>query len=120
MQLVKGITWNRFSEKWYAQYWNKDLKSNHSIGYFNTKEEAIEARANYIMGIYDGTIIQEPNGKPKLPKGIRQTKSNKYLAMLEFKKTGRIKNNHIQYSIGVFDTIEEAVEKRKEFILNLL
>ena len=116
---MKGIYWNKRMNKWYAQYWNKDFKKTFFIGSYESKEEAILKRQEYLSKIYDGELI-ETERILKLPKGITQRPSGKYEARLQIFKVGKIKDTHVTITLGIYKTIEEAVEKRKEFILKLL
>lgn len=116
---MKGIYFNTRMNKWYAQYWNKDLKKTFFIGTYNTKEEAISSRQEYLSKIYDGELI-ETERILKLPKGIKITRNGKYSPSIQISKSGRIKNIHTTIYLEVCDTVEEAVERRKQFILKLL
>ena len=116
---IKGVYYNVRTGKYVAQYWSKDLKTTICIGTtYNTQVEALEAKAKHLMGVYDGTIDDTAPKTKGLPKGISE-KNNRYQARVQ---SWHGKNNSIQTQIyiGVFDTIDEAVEARKKFILDLL
>lgn len=116
----KGVYFNRRSQKWTAQYWSKDLKRSIAIGTYDTQEQAIEARSRHITNVYDGLIDDSLPKTKGLPKGIKYVPTgNKYSASVQY-VSGKWKNKHHNIYLGVYDTIEEAVEGRKQFILGLL
>lgn len=118
----KGIYYNKKTGKFTAQYWNKDLKTTISIGtIFDTEEEAIDARAKYIRDVHDGIIDDSLPRTSGLPKGIWHVlpSKTKYKAALQF-YYGKNNNKKCNVHIGTYDTVEEAVEARKQFILRLL
>lgn len=109
----------RRPDKFAAQYWNKDLKTTIYIGQFDTIEEAIIARDKYIVSVYEGLTDDSIPKTKELPKGIWETSSGSYGANIQVLH-GKNKLKHAKIHIGSYKTIDEAVEKRKEFILKLL
>lgn len=115
----KGISKNNRTNRFTAQYLNKDLNRTIYIGSYDTIEEAVNAREEHITKVYDGVI---DDSKPKtkgLPKGICDRPNGTYIAGIQF-WYGKYKDKIHKSHIGTFETIEEAVEARKNFILNLL
>lgn len=118
---IKGIYQHVRTGKWVAQYWNKDLKTTICIGAnYETQKEAIDARARYVTNVYDGIIDDSLPRTKGYPKGIAEiTRSNKYKAVLQFWH-GKYNDKKTSVYIGSYETIEEAVEARKKYILDLL
>lgn len=123
IQLPKGITTNKLRPgKFVAQYWNKDLKKYFYIGQADTIEEAVAMRNEHIAKVYSGDIDDSVPKTKGLPKGIceteRKTMLNRYIASLQFLH-GKNKDKHVNVHIGMYDTIEEAVQARLDFIESL-
>ena len=83
-----------------------------SIGTYDELVDAVICRDDTIDGIQQGIIDLSTYSANKYPKGITDSRHNTFRARVD------IKNK--QYGIGSYKTVEEAVEARKEFILNLL
>lgn len=114
---MKGVT-KKEDGRYIAQYWNKELAKTIYIGSYDTADEASHARAWHLTKLYDGLIDDSIPRVREYPKGISE-RHRKYRALIHIyhgynnKKTSTI-------PIGTFDTVEEAVDARKEFILKLL
>lgn len=117
----KGTYFKKKTGKFVAQYWNKDLKSTIAIGSFDTEEEAILARASHIRNVYDGIVDDSLPRTQGLPKGITYVipGRTRFQASLQF-YYGKNNDKKCDVHIGTYDTQEEAVEARKQFILGLL
>lgn len=57
--------------------------------------------------------------RKQLPKGVSETLSGKYSACIQFHH-GKNLDKHHSSVIGIFESIKEAVEARKNFITKLL
>lgn len=120
--LPKGITTHRQRPgKFTAQYWDSNTKHMKCIGSFYTVDEAVAARNNFILDLikYNGKVLPKVNS---LPKGIKRLanskKSDTYTAEIQF-WYGRYKDKHITIHIGTYETIEDAVNARIQFLDNL-
>ena len=115
----KGITFNRHNQnKVIAQYFNKELSTTIYIGQFNNIEDAVIARANHIRDVHDGIIDDSLPKTPNLPKGIRLSSSGRYFTFVQY-WYGVNKDKIHRYTVGTFDTIDEAVKAREDFIKSL-
>ena len=103
--------------KFVASYFNKHLQRTIYIGSFDTIDEAVVERANYIRDVYDGLIDESLYRTKGFPKGVSK-KSNKYQSIVTY-SSGKNKDKYISHYIGVFDTIDEAVKAREDFIKSL-
>jgi hypothetical protein len=83
-----------------------------SIGVFEDVSSAVIHRDYMIEQNEKGLVNLDDYSVNKYPKGIAATKSNAFRARVD------IRNKQI--GIGTYKTIEEAVEARKEYILNLI
>lgn len=83
-----------------------------TIGTYEDISTAVIVRDDTLEGINKGTFDIDNYSANKYPKGITDSRHNTFRARVD------IKNK--QYGIGSYKTVEEAVEARKEFILNLL
>lgn len=114
---MKGVV-KTYNGRYTAQYWNKVLKRNIYIGKFDTPEEAEYHRMLHLAKVFDGEIDDSIPKERALPKGIDE-RHNKYRALICF--TSGFRNKHTKtIHVGTFNTIDEAVEARKQFILKLL
>lgn len=105
-----GITYSKKHNKWIAQYWNKELKTTVRIGTYDTEEEAIEAKENSTKDTKDKSL--------NLAKGVCITKSGKFRACIQF-WYGKNKEKKHNSHLGSFNTEEEAVQARIDFINSL-
>ena len=83
-----------------------------TIGTYDDLVDAVLVRDDVLDKTQKGTLDLSTYSANKYPKGIAATKSNTFRARVD------IKNK--QLGIGTYTTVEEAVEARKEYILNLL
>lgn len=122
MELPKGIYKPKRSNKYAAQFWDKDTKHVKCIGTYDTVEEAVLAREEFITNhlLYNGQVLKKVR---KYPKGIRcrlsKKKGKRFDAEINI-LWGKYNNKMNTIHIGTFDSLEEAVEARKQFILELL
>ena len=122
MELPKGIYLSKRSNKYIAQFWDSNTKYVKCIGTYNTLEDAVIAREEFITNhqLYNGQVLKKVR---KYPKGIRtyetKTKGIKYRAEVNV-LWGKYNNKMIVIQVGVYSTLEEAIEARKQFILKLL
>lgn len=86
---------------------------NAYIGRYNTLPEAILARDNYLREnpMLHKIAIKNP------AKGVSFI-GRKYKASLQFKH-GKYKQSRVYVHIGQYDTLEEAIQARLDFIENL-
>lgn len=118
----KGIGFNKRSGKFLAQFWDSNTKHIKCIGLYDTVDEAILAREEFITNhlLYNGQVLKKVN---KYPKGIQaySTKKKGLRYRADFNVLwGKYNNKMVTVFIGIFNSMEEAVEARKQFILKLL
>lgn len=83
-----------------------------TIGTYTELIDAVLSRDDILDKAQKGELDLSTYSANKYPKGITLTRHNTFRARVD------IKNK--QMGIGTYKTIEEAVEARKEYILNLL
>lgn len=109
--LPKSITIHR--DKLVVKIYAKKTKKLYFIGQFDTLEEAIKNRDEWIVKNYN--LVEG-----YLPRGITKSKSEKrYVAQLSFRNKESDIGTYRKH-LGSFDTLQEAVDYRKNFILGLL
>lgn len=121
-KLPKGITTNRrLPGRYLAQYWDANTKNMKCIGSFWTVDEAVKARDNFVSDLikYNGKVLPKVN---PFPKGVRcivnSKKQNTYPAEVQF-WYGKYKDKHVTIHIGTYETVEDAVNARIQFLDNL-
>lgn len=120
-KLPKGITTNkRLPGRYIAQYWDANTKNMKCVGSFYTVEEAIKARDNFISDLikYNGKVLSKVKDTPLGIKMRSMKKGIMYDAEIQF-WYGKYKDKHITIHIGTYETIEDAVNARIEFLDNL-
>lgn len=120
--LPRGVTTNaRLPGKFLSQYWDRNTKCMKCIGVFITPEEASQAREDFIENLikYNGKVLPKSRD---LPKGIRRLsnkiKNDTFVAEVQF-WYGKYKDKHVCIHVGTYDTIDEAVKGRIDFLDNL-
>ena len=104
-----GVTYRKDTGKWQAYinkgfFGNKNPKKRINVGFFDTEQEAINAREDALAKTNTNKKIITPFKKnAKSPyRGVSRNPSGKYLA--------RIVHNSKKYSLGTYDTPEMAAE----------
>lgn len=121
-RLPKGITTNRrLPGKYLAQFWDSNTKNMKCIGSYDSVKEAEDARNYFIWDWLEYGRKVLPKVK-SLPKGVRQIvnskKQNTYPAEVQF-WYGKYKDKHVTIHIGTYETVEDAVNARIQFLDNL-
>lgn len=98
--------------KYSVKIYDKVEKRVYNVGRFDTVEQAIKERDEWLK-----------NNKDKvpryLPRGITKSATKgKYMAQVSFKTTEE--TEPVVRRLGTFNSIEEAVEYRTKFILGIL
>lgn len=116
---MKGVV--KIDKKRYrAQYWNRDLGTNVHIGVYSTPEEASKARTIHLGKVYDGLVDDsKPKRVRKYPKGV-YLRSGRYRATVQIYHSGRDSRKGYSFHLGMFNTVDEAVQARKDFLLKHL
>lgn len=118
-KLPLGIyTTAKYPNIYKAQYYDPQTKHPKHIGTFDNVEDAVAARNEFIENLtkYNGKVL--PIVK-SMPKGIKyrfsERKGDRFDAIVEFWH-GKYNDKMVNARIGTFDSIEEAVQARLDFI----
>lgn len=115
---MKGIV-KKPDGKFIAQYWNRQLGENIYIGTYDSEKDAVIHRAIHLAKVYDREIDDSIPKPRRFPKGIDE-RCGRYRAILQISYGPTGKKQSKSMHIGTFDTVEEAVQARKDFILKQL
>lgn len=92
------------TKPYYVNIHSKKYRKKINVGYYSTIEEAIIARDKFIVENYNDL------SSGYLPRGLSKHR-NKYMVEFQFKGAREY--------LGTFETIEEAVKQRNDFIDSL-
>jgi hypothetical protein len=116
--MEKGLTTNKRSPgKVIAQFWDVRTKHNKIIGVFDTEAEAKIARDTFITNLnrYNGQVLPKVKLLPKgiqLNVGKKKTSFRADICMTH----GVHKVKTVTIYLGSFNTLQEAIDKRKQYI----
>jgi hypothetical protein len=121
-QLPLGITTSkRKPGKYIAQYYDTTSKCMKFIGVYDTVEEAVKGRTEFVEMVRKHNFVVQPI-KRELPKGVIARKlkdKTKYVSQVVV-LYGKDKLKNATIYLGMYNTPEEAYNVRKTYLLNLI
>jgi uncharacterized protein YhbP (UPF0306 family) len=116
-----GIYKHKNTNKFIAQFWDVRTKHNKIIGSYNSVEEAINARSEYVEKLLKSGNVVKPINRG-LPKGImiaNNKKGVKYKSEICF-VSGKRKEKVNTIYLGTYESIDDAYNARKSFLEKLM